>query len=144
LLLVLTLLSSFLVGTIGLISVVRDSERVAKQNLIRRMELRRFANDFRRDVAAADLFEVADSRLAITLNSPISQIMYRTESNQTISRTVTSADDSSTAHDRYLIGDDAEMTVTSLEKSETVAWSIRELGQAYAPTQIMAMRRRAL
>ncbi len=142
LLLVLSLLSSFLAGTIGLISVVRDSERAAKQNLTRRMELRRFANDLRRDMAAATSFKISDSQLAIALKTPVWQIVYRTESNQTISRKVTSADDSATAHDRYVISNDAEMSVTSLDNGDTVEWSIRELGQADAPTQIMATNRK--
>lgn len=98
----LSIVIAMLGGTLGLTRLVRTSSKHASDAAIHRQEIRRLANDLRRDVGSAGAIEVVESRL-ILRSADDSQITYDFESETWFSRSIESADAKQLASDRYLI-----------------------------------------
>lgn len=144
--LVLTLLTTILGGTIGLMTVVRSSDHRAAQNALNRQDLRRFADDIRRDVRAAEEITLENSQLILTHASSEETIVYHVDSNAVVSRSIKSPSDSSAppgnaSQDHYVIGREADIQIQVPGESDTVRWTITEADRPQQPVEILAQRR---
>lgn len=140
-LLVLSLVSSLLGGTIGLMSIVQKSDKNSKQSFVIRQELRRFADDIRRDIHAANDVSIDESILTLSRASSEQSIIYRVDSKTSVSRVILNADESSAARDEYTIGRDAVMQIESLGDGNLVQWTITESDRPNLPIRIITATR---
>lgn len=139
LLMVLSLIASILGGTISLMTLVRGSDQQSQQNLLRRSEVRRFADDVRRDVHAADEINIEKKELVLKSAGSDSLIRYRTGSRATIERETMSADQSVIARDQYALADDADIRIESSEQDRSVRITIDELNSNARTIEIIAI-----
>ncbi|CAD71395.1 MAG TPA: prepilin-type cleavage/methylation domain-containing protein [Rhodopirellula baltica] len=107
-LITLSIVIAMLGGTLGLVRLVRTSSKHASDAAIHRQEIRRLANDLRRDVASAGTIEVIESSL-ILKSADDSQITYELAPSAWISRDAESADAQPIASDRYLIDERSQV-----------------------------------
>ena len=141
LLLVLALTSALLGGTIGLTSIARGSNQLAKQNLLKRQEIRRFADDIRRDIRLAESSNVADGELVLSNTSLDWRIVYQVESNSSVSRSVEKMNNPTVMRDDYTIGISARIEIQWLDGINAVRWTVTEMDSPNQPIQIMASQR---
>lgn len=139
-LLVLSLLGCLLGGTIGLIKIIRDSDQAAKQSHITRQEIRRFANDLRRDVRSADQLAIEEAKLVINTDSPPSEIRYQITANQVERTKSIEPDEIRHSQDRYLIGPDHSSGLKLLENDTAVTWTFTQTDRPDEPIEIIAYR----
>ncbi|WDQ16357.1 PulJ/GspJ family protein [Rhodopirellula sp. P2] len=107
----LALVIAMLGGTLALVSLIRTSGQRATASVRDRQEIRRLANDLRRDVADATDLEVEGSLLILTLSDPESRILYDFGSEPLFSRSVESNEPALKASDRYLINEDSQVAI---------------------------------
>ena len=147
LLLVLSLLSSLLGGTIGLVAIARKSDQQAKRSGLIRQEIRRFADDVRRDVNAAVDVEVTEDGLILSQDSDDPRVVYRTASDSTVSRLVKSSTEKVKSKDRYAVGNDADIRVELVDEVNAnqdrnfIQWTIKESDRPGKPIRIIAVRK---
>ncbi|MCO8125394.1 type II secretion system GspH family protein [Stieleria sp. TO1_6] len=139
--LVLALMSSFLGATVGLLSLARDSNQLAQQNLLQRQELRRFADDVRRDVWTAKSSSLSDGQLVLTSDSSDSRIVYEVESESSIRRRVENDDDPQRIEDQYRFGDPIRIEVVRQEAFNAIQWTFTDAARLEDPIQIIAAMR---
>ncbi|MCM2373161.1 prepilin-type N-terminal cleavage/methylation domain-containing protein [Aporhodopirellula aestuarii] len=142
-LVVLSLVSSLMGGTIGLMSIVQKSDKTSKQGFSVRQELRRFADDVRRDTHSASDVQTDQTSLTLSRESSTQPIVYRVESTTSVSRVVLNPDESSVTRDEYAIGRDAGIQIELLDNNKLVQWTITESDRPNAPIRIVAARRLA-
>lgn len=143
LLLVIALTTSLLGGTIALLSIVRESNQQASQDLFQRTEIRRFADDIRRDFRLADSRSLADGELALSSTALGWEIAYRIESDLSVGRSVERLGDPTVSRDSYTIGKDAEIEVRWIDAINAVQWTITETDRPSQPIRIIASQRSA-
>ncbi len=139
--LVLTLTSTVLGGTIGLMSLARRSNQQANQNLLQRREIRRLTDDIRRDIRLAESSTVADGELVLSNTSLDWEIVYSVESNSSVGRRVEKMTEPAVQRDNYAIGVSARIDVQWLDEFNAVQWTITETDSPNEPIQIIASRR---
>ncbi|WP_197455240.1 prepilin-type N-terminal cleavage/methylation domain-containing protein [Stieleria neptunia] len=141
LLLVLTLTATLLGGVIGLLSIARQSSQQAAQNQFHRQEIRRFADDIRRDVHHAERSVLSDGELVLTAASPDRTTTYRIEDESVVRRRVVESNDSAQSVDSYAFGKDANVDVRWLEELRAVRWTITSKQRPQQPIEILASER---
>tara|TARA_A100001391_G_scaffold204057_1_gene198338 strand:- start:969 stop:1541 length:573 start_codon:yes stop_codon:yes gene_type:complete len=141
LLLVLSMLSTLLGGTIGLLALVHNSNDRGQQNLLHRQEIRRFADDVRRDMHASSAAEIRESELILMFASPESKIVYRADGGSLLRRQTSGTDESPAGQDQYRIDDKAMIAVDWLEQGTQVRWTITPTDRPHSPVQIIASKR---
>lgn len=139
---VLTLLSSAMAGVVGLMSVVRDGDQNAAENFLMRNEIRRLADDLRRDVRSTGRSDLLDSTLTLADLSGERQIVYQVESDSVVTRTLTMKSRSSVSRDRYQIGKDLRVEIQLGQQEQIVQWTITPQNQAVPPIEIVSARRK--
>ncbi|KLU01638.1 putative transmembrane protein [Rhodopirellula islandica] len=126
----LALVIAMLGGTLGLVSLMRTSSQHATTAALDRQEIRRLANDIRRDVADANQVEVEGAQLILDFSDSDSRIVYDFGSEPAFARTVESTaqsiNDSLIASDRYLISERSQVQLQLQLLSEDDADSDRE------------------
>ncbi|WP_233215744.1 type II secretion system protein [Rhodopirellula bahusiensis] len=125
-LVMLTMVIAMLGGTLALVSLIRTSSQHATADGLDRQEIRRLANDIRRDVADANQVEVDGSRLILDFSDSNSRIVYDFGSEPAFARTVESTDESVQSSDRYLINKSSQVELRLQPLSEDEADSDRE------------------
>ncbi|MFG0268111.1 MAG: type II secretion system protein J [Rhodopirellula sp. JB055] len=109
----LAVVVAMLGGTLGLVSFIRTSSRHATVATLGRQEIRRLANDIRRDVAGSDHVEMDGSQLVLEFSNSDSRIVYDFGSEPAFARTVESTspstDEAVKASDRYLINERSQV-----------------------------------
>ncbi len=141
LLLVLTLTASLLGGVISLVSVARQSSLQATQNQFHRQEVRRFADDVRRDVRHAERSVVKDGELVLTVTTSDRTITYQIDEESLVQRRLVESNDSAQSVDSYAFGDDAKVDVRWLEDIRAVQWTITSRQRPKQPIEILASER---
>ncbi|MCS7469859.1 prepilin-type N-terminal cleavage/methylation domain-containing protein [Stieleria sp. ICT_E10.1] len=141
LLLVLTLTASLLGGVISLVSIARQSSLRATQNQFHRQEIRRFADDVRRDVRHAARSVVKDGELVLTAATLGRTITYRIDDESLVQRRVVESNDSAPSVDSYAFGKDARVDVRWLEEIRAVRWTITPTQRPKQPIEILASER---
>jgi type II secretory pathway pseudopilin PulG len=96
-------------GTLGLVSLIRTSSQHATAATLDRQEIRRLANDLRRDVASSSDMEVQGDQLILVSRDTDSRFVYEFGSEPAFVRNVQSTDDSLKASDRYLINERSQV-----------------------------------
>lgn len=140
-LLVLTLVSTLLASTISLMMIVKKSDKQAARTLQNRHDIRRFADDIRRDLQSEREVRIQGSDLLIDNESESSQTTYRVRSGSAIDRVVTDADQKPTARETYEVGIHAKIEVRWLEEDRLIQWTIVESNRKSRPIQIVAVLR---
>lgn len=146
LLLVLVLTASLLGGTIGLISIAGVSNQHAKQNQRLRQEIRRFADDFRRDMRLAEQCVLANSEVVLQDTSASLQIRYTIESESGIIRRVHKNETAQESIDHYqFLGCDRieVQPIGQAEPANPVQWTISQSNRSMEPIRIIAAHRSA-
>ncbi|TWT92243.1 prepilin-type N-terminal cleavage/methylation domain-containing protein [Neorhodopirellula pilleata] len=141
--LVLSLVGSLLAGTIGLMSIASESTKQAKERRLSRSEIRRFADDVRRDVAEADEVTVEGEVMTISNGTPPTTIIYRIEPGQIRRTKQTQSDDTSDqeSRDRYLVGPMFNIQTALKDDNRIVQWTLTQIERPEDPLKIMAARR---
>lgn len=143
LLLVLVLTSSLLGATIGLMSLVSRSHKQATQSLFQRQEIRRFADDLRRDVRSAETSALVDGKLILSYASPVREIVYSVQSASAVSRAIKGTKGTDAPLDHYRFGVLANIDVQSLDLTNAVQWTLTQSDRPGRPIQIIASPRLA-
>ena len=143
----LTLLSSVMAGVVGLMSVVRDGDQTAAENFLMRNEIRRLADDLRRDVRSTGRSDLLDSTLTLADLSGERKIVYQVESDSVVTRTLTEKSSSeksrsNVSRDRYQIGKDLRVAIQLGQQKQIVQWTITPQNQAVPPIEIVSARRK--
>lgn len=141
LILVLSLMGSLLGGTIGLLSLVQNSNEHGRRDFLCRQELRRFANDVRRDMHAAAHVEINETALVITSESPPSEVTFEVNDGTLARRKTSNADNTADAQDRYRIKGDVNAAIEWVEQGVSIRWTITPLDRPANPVGIVASRR---
>ncbi|WP_372898713.1 hypothetical protein [Stieleria sp.] len=141
LLLVLTLTASLLGGVISLVSIARRSSLEATQNQFHRQEIRRFADDIRRDVRHSTRSVVKDGELELTTATSDRTITYQIDNESLVRRRLVESNDSAPSVDRYAFGKDAKVDVQWLEEIRAVRWTITSTQRPQQPIEILASER---
>lgn len=141
LILVLSLMGSLLGGTIGLLSLVQDSNEHGRRDLLCRQELRRFANDVRRDMHAAAHVEINETALVITGESPPSEVTFEVNDGTLVRRKTSNGDNTADAQDRYRIKGDVKAAIEWVEPGISIRWTITPQDRPANPVRIVASRR---
>ena len=141
LLIVLAVTSSVLGGTIGLISIAQGSNQQSKQNLFQRQEIRRFADDMRRDIRRAESSTLSDGKLVLLDTSLDREVAYQVESDSVVRRSEENIEARSVARDGYNIGISARITVQWLDEINAAQWTITENERLVQPIHIIASHR---
>ncbi len=139
-LLVLTLLASLLGATIGLMSIARTSNQQAKKELLSRQQIRRFADDVRRDVRSAQELEVVDGKLILSNEEPSRRTVYSVESGSTIRRHIEDASVQVPLTDHYRFNDSIKIEVQTMDPIGAVQWTLTQSDRPSQPIQILASR----
>lgn len=139
-LLVLTLLASLLGATIGLMSIARTSNQQAKKELLSRQQIRRFADDVRRDVRSAQELEVVDGKLILSNEEPNRRTVYSVESGSTIRRHIEDSTAQVPLTDHYDIGDSMKIEIQTMDPIGAVQWTFTQSDRPSQPIQILASR----
>ena len=141
-LVVLTVAISISGATINLMVITRDSHRNAKSNQLVRQEIRRFANDFRRDVHHADRVKVTNGDLLVSGPAETEQFVYSVGTDSTITRSkIVDPAGPVVSSDRYRLGQDATMAFDRGADSHSARLTIRESSRPDRPIEIVATRR---
>lgn len=145
-LLVFSLLGSLLGGTIGLIRVIRQSNQNAQQNLVMRQEIRRFANDLRRNVGSANQVRIEDGKLVATVASPQSSTIYQTTPDHV--ERITHFDPEPNAGsvtrsiERYVVGSRLSSQLELVNEPVGVRWTFTQDDRPDEPIEIIAYSKR--
>ncbi len=140
-LLVLSLLASVLSGTVGLLSLVQKSNQQGQENLMQRREIRRFANDLRRDMRSAGEAEIKEDQLVLKNQSPPLEIIYQVDKGE-LTRSQAGGDDKAIkSYDQYRLGDQARSAIEWVEPGSRVQWLITLPALSETPIVILATRR---
>ncbi len=137
---VLVLLTALLGGTISLVSVASGSDKQSKANLIQRQELRRFADDFRRDAhTTADLSAVSTNESSISFAAAAGgKVIYQIQSSSTVTRTAEDSEGNLVGSDSYGIGIDGEIEIRRPEASDLIEWTIIDSNTTNEAIRIVA------
>lgn len=141
LVLVLTLTSALLGGVIGLMSIARGSDQQSIRNLVQRQEIRRFADDIRRDLRRSENSALTVDEFVLSDASQNRRILYQIDSGSTIIRTIRDDNDLVVLRDKYSVGNNARIEVDWLEDAQTIRWAITEADRPNHPIQIIAAGR---
>lgn len=139
LLVALSLLGMVLSGTIGLVAMVRTSTHNATSNRLHRQEIRRFADDLRRDVHAANSATVENDELILAYASNESTATYRADSQSSLHRTV--ADDSASSRDAYKVPSTARIRFESIDDGRLIRVTFTDPDRPLQPIEIIATRK---
>ncbi|PAY19790.1 hypothetical protein CKO51_09280 [Rhodopirellula sp. SM50] len=137
----LTLTASLLGGVISLVSIARQSSLEATQNQLHRQEIRRFADDVRRDVRHASRSVVKDGELVLTHATSDRTITYQIGEESLVQRRLVESNDSAQSVDSYTFGKDAKVNVQWLEEIRAVRWTIALTQRPQQPIEILASER---
>lgn len=141
LILVLSMVGALLGGTISLLALAQKSNQRGQQNFLARREIRRFADDVRRDMHAAETAELADGELVLKLTSPPSAIIYRVADGSLLRTASDGAEQTHKSRDRYVLASDEQIAVSWVDEGETVAWSFTSPDRPLHPVHVTAARR---
>ncbi|TWT64818.1 prepilin-type N-terminal cleavage/methylation domain-containing protein [Allorhodopirellula solitaria] len=140
-LLVLVLVSSLLAGVAGLLSLVRVSNQNGSSRSLHRHEIRRFANDLRRDMHSTQNAGMSNGELTLTSEDPSWEVVYRVEDGTLSRRKQNDADPPVVSTDRYGIDGEATIDLEWLEEGSEIQWTITSPDRSEDPVQIVASRR---
>lgn len=141
LILVLSMVGSLLGGTISLLSLAQKSNQRGQRNFLDRQEIRRFADDVRRDMHAAEKAELAAAELVLTIASPPSEITYRVADGSLVRLVTNSEDGTQRSQDRYVLASDEKIAMSWVEEGAKVRWTITSPNRPLRPVRIIAARR---
>ncbi|WP_182865155.1 prepilin-type N-terminal cleavage/methylation domain-containing protein [Rhodopirellula sp. JC639] len=141
LLLVLALTSSLLGGVIGLMTIARKSDDAAERNLFRRQEIRRFADDLRRDVRAAAEIDLDADELVLGAASSDVVTRYQIESGATVIRRIDKGDAKRSAIDHYEVGNASRVEFELIDGNAAVRCTVSDGEGHGAAIQILAIKR---
>ena len=139
LVLVLALVATLLGSTISLMTIVKRSDQQAKRSFQTRRDIRRFADDVRRDLHSASKVQIQGTQtqgtgvLVVTENQT-PPTTYEIRPGTVIVRVV---GDSAT-HERYDIGIEAKVDVKWLEVDRLIQWTITEANPKRQPIVIVS------
>lgn len=155
LMVVITLLTAILGGTINLMSVLVASDRRSEQRRLQRGEIRRFADDLRRDLSRSVAFEATEDRLVILPagevvgdvagdRETITKIIYEVRPDSHLSRLVQRNRSAAPSRDDYRVGGEKKTAMTeikfeSIEPPGAVRWTIFDPDTMGKPLRIVAV-----
>jgi len=141
LVLTLSLVSVLLGGMVGLASIIRTSDQRSTTDRSNRQEIRRFADDVRREIHIADEIDVQSDGIVLSNTTQATKTTYRVVSGSVISRTVETDGDSVSARDVYTLGRELETKIESLEEDRLIRWTLTESDRLLRPVVIDASRK---
>lgn len=139
--LVLTLFSTLLASTISLVTIVKRSDRQASRSFQHRQDIRRFADDVRRDLHRGDDVQINGNEVVIRNQREVLQTIYEIRSNTTIARVVLDSDQNSIASEIYQVGIEAQIEVQWLQEDRLIQWTLTETNRESQPLVIAAALR---
>ncbi len=142
LILSLGLASSLAAGTVVLVSLAQKSSGSAKGNLQKRMDVRRFADQFRRDVHSASDLRIDGTTLTLTVPTSGDVITYSSGSSESLSRIVEDAAGNPSGRDRFRVGKNLSIKVEAIDRWGAVKWTLQEQDQTRPPIEILAVPNR--
>lgn len=142
-LVVLSLTTALMGIAIGLVNLASDSNQNAQQSFLHRQEIRRFANELRRDMHQSLGSEVSDDQRSVTITSQDQRIRYQVDSSPnsnhaTLSREVIGTDGESLSSDSYSVMVVGQIEVRQLKQYNAVQWTITDGDRPDMPLQIIA------
>lgn len=141
LILVLSMVGALLGGAISLLALTQKSSQKGQSNFVARQEVRRFADDVRRDMHMAETADLTKTELVLKVQSPSSEIVYRVDDGELVRTASDGGDGAPTSHDRYVLASDEQIDVSWVKEGELVQWSFTSADGPRRPVRIIAARR---
>lgn len=141
LMLVLTLVTTLLASTISLMTIVKRSDHQARRSFQNRQDIRRFADDVRRDLRSASNVQIRGKDVLIGSQSQTTQTTYKIRPGTSIARVVVDSDQDSATQETYGVGIGAEIEVKWLEQDRLIQWTITDTNQRKQPIEIVSALR---
>lgn len=136
----LAMLIALLGGTVLVMSMVRTSDQSSSQNLAVRQEIRRFADDLRRDLRSASRFQIDKTKLDLTHAISGSEITYRVDQMlHQINRVEELPGSTNSASDRYAFGQNATIKIETVESLNAVRLTVTDVRRPDDPIRILAI-----